>query len=106
METAAGEAELCGGLDGRQVASPEAVEHMADERGRVAMGELLVLFKEEQDARRSRPQQNLVLPTTRLVLFCSPCDRLTGRFRTLRRCRPCSPVLAALRTETHSPKQL
>jgi hypothetical protein len=36
---------MASGGGGRQGVLPESFEHMADERGGVAMGELLILFK-------------------------------------------------------------
>ena len=47
------EAELFRGLGGRQRLLPESVQHMADESGRVAMDELLMLFKDPQDTPRA-----------------------------------------------------
>ena len=45
VEAAAGEAELLGGLRGVQGVEAEAFKDMTNERGRVTMNELLVLFK-------------------------------------------------------------
>ena len=48
VEPTAGKSELAGGLgDGHRVL-PESFEHMADERGGVAMAELLILFKDRE----------------------------------------------------------
>ena len=95
VETTAGEAQLFGRLSGAQGALPEGVEHMADERGGVAMAELLMLFKDPHNTRRPWPhhpsfrraslrspssktggaaREIPVLLTTKLVLFCSPRD--------------------------------
>ena len=49
------DAQLVGGLVGRQRALPEPVEHIADEGRCVTMDELLMLFKDEQAARRPCP---------------------------------------------------
>jgi len=48
VEPAAGEAELAGGLGDTHRVLPESFEHMADERGSVAMDELLILFKDRE----------------------------------------------------------
>jgi hypothetical protein len=53
VEATAGEAELIGGLCGVEGVQAEAFKHMTDERGRVPMNELLVLFKDAQTTRRS-----------------------------------------------------
>ena len=45
VEATAGESQMASGGGGRQGVLPESFEHMADERGGVAMGELLILFK-------------------------------------------------------------
>ena len=50
--TAGRETELRGGLDSRQRALPEGIEHMADKGGRVTMEELLMLFKDVRHSRR------------------------------------------------------
>ena len=46
VEPTAGEAELGRGRSCVQSAQSETFEHMADERGRVALAELLMLFKD------------------------------------------------------------
>ena len=97
VEAAGREAELRGGLGGRQFTLPERVEHMADEGRCVTMDELWMLFKDAQDSRRSWPHHSSsrraslrspssktsgaakeipVLLTTNLVLFCSPRDTI------------------------------
>jgi hypothetical protein len=50
------DAQLVGGLVGRQRALPEPVEPIAAEGRGVTMEELLMLFKDEQAARRPCPQ--------------------------------------------------
>ena len=56
VEAAGRDAQLVGGLVGRQRALPEPVEHIADEGRGVTMDELLRLFKDEQATRRPCPQ--------------------------------------------------
>ena len=46
VEAAAGEAERAGGFRGRQSILPESFEHLANERGGVAMEQLLIFFKD------------------------------------------------------------
>jgi hypothetical protein len=55
VEAAGRDAELVGGLGGRQLALPERVEHIADEGGCVTRDELLMLFKGEQATRQPCP---------------------------------------------------
>jgi hypothetical protein len=55
VEAAGRDAQLVGGLGGRQRALQERVEHIADEGGCVTRDELLMLFKDEQATRRPCP---------------------------------------------------
>lgn len=96
IQAAGGEAELRGGLDGTEFVLPESLEHMADERGRVTMDELLILFKDVQRSRRTWPHHpawrgaSVAMPdekrggaakkipallNTQLLLLCSPRDK-------------------------------
>jgi hypothetical protein len=95
VQAAGGEAELFSRLKGRQCALAEGVQDMANKGGGMAMGELLMLFKDPQDSRRRwlrhqsfrraslrSPSSKTggaakhfpVLLTTRSLLFCSPRD--------------------------------
>ena len=56
VEAAGRDAQLVGGLVGRQRALPEPIEPIADEGRGVTMEELLMLFKDEQAARRPCPK--------------------------------------------------
>ena len=95
IEAVGGEAQLGGGVDGTEFVLPEGVEPMADEGGRVAMVELLMLFKDVQRNRQTWPhppsfrraslrspsskregaaKKIPALLTTKLLLLCSPRD--------------------------------
>ena len=55
---AAGKVELVGGMRGRQGAVAEGFEHVADKRRCMAMGELLVVFKELEHTPHPSPRRD------------------------------------------------
>ena len=89
VETAGGEAELFGGLSGTQRVLSERVEHMADKGRCVTVEELLMLFKDAQWSRRSRPHH----PSFRRASLRSPSSKRGGAAWKI-------PVLLAPRHQT------
>jgi hypothetical protein len=72
IEAAAGKAELAGGFRGRQGALPEGGQNMTDESRRLAIGELLVLFKTPPSAVR------IPTPSPFVGLRYAPASSRTG----------------------------
>ena len=93
VEAAGRDAELVGGLGGRQMVLPKRVEHIADKGGCVTMDELLMLFKGEQATRRLVRIPSFRRASLRSPSFKTGCGQGDSCFANYKTC----PVLLAPR---------